>query len=101
MGARIHDVVAACVYLAAVAGAQAQGTCSKPQAPACAVERGQFDGQAGYDQCRMQMLAYKGGMEGYADCLDQASRPTDGQSARDELEAILTTFNRKARGELQ
>jgi hypothetical protein len=46
------------------------------------------------------MLKYKGDMEGYAGCLDQASRPTDGQSARDELEKNLALFNRKARGEL-
>jgi hypothetical protein len=73
--------------------------CSKPEAPSCAIERGRFAGLDDYDQCRMLMLKYKGGMEGYADCLDGASRPTEGQSARDELEANLVQFNRKARGE--
>jgi hypothetical protein len=101
MRARTGSVVAASVYLvAALTAAQAQGTCSKPEIPSCAIERGRFTGEEDYDKCRFQMLKHKSGMESYAECLDGASRPTDGQSARDELEQGLAQFNRKARGEL-
>jgi hypothetical protein len=100
MRARTASVVAASVYVAALTGAYAQGMCPKPETPACAIERGRFARDADYDQCRVQMITYKRDMESYAECLDGASRPTDGQSARDALEKDLAQFNRKARGEL-
>jgi hypothetical protein len=100
MRARTGSVVAASVYVAALAGAYAQGMCPKPETPACAVERGRFAREDDYEKCRIQMITHKGGMEDYAQCLDGGGRPTDGQSARDELEKDLALFNRKARGEL-
>src|SRR6185436_6902732 len=95
----LRGAAAACAYVVTLAAGHAQGVCSKPEAPACAIERGRFSGEEDYDQCRMLMIKYKSGMEGYAGCLDEASRPSDGQSARDELEENLTQFNRKARGD--
>jgi hypothetical protein len=96
----LRSAAAACAYVATLAAGHTQGTCSKPETPSCAIGKGRFAREADYDQCRVQMLKYKGDMEGYAGCLDQASRPMDGPSARDELDKNLALFNRKARGEL-
>jgi hypothetical protein len=99
MRPRILTAVAASVSVLIIAGAHAQGMCSKPQTPSCAIEPGRFAGEEEYDQCRLQMLKYKSSMETYAVCHDDADRRTEGQSARDELEQSLAVFNRKARGE--
>jgi hypothetical protein len=99
MRLRIRSAVVACVSLLTIAAAHAEGACSKPRTPSCATEPGRFEGEEGYDQCRMLMLKYKSGMEGFAECLDQASLPANAESARNELEQSLALFNRKARGE--
>jgi hypothetical protein len=45
------------------------------------------------------MLAYKGGMEVYAACLQADGQSPEEKSAREELEKILAQFNRRARGD--
>jgi hypothetical protein len=63
------------------------------------MEKGPFSSEAEFDQCRHPMIAYKGGMESYASCLDESEWPPDGLIARSELESVLMRFNRRARGE--
>jgi hypothetical protein len=94
-----RHVIATCAYVAAVTGGHTEAMCSKPEAPSCGIDKGLFARPADYDECRLQMIKYKSGMEGYAECLNGADRRSDGQSARDELEKTLAQFNRKARGE--
>jgi hypothetical protein len=77
----------------------AHAACSKPDIPACAVEKGAFGGEASFDQCRMQMLTYKDGMEKHASCTKEAGSAQDGQASEDELQATLAKFNQRARGE--
>ena len=92
----ITVAVAATVIL--IAG-PSHGACTKPETPACALERGPFPREEDFDQCRMQMIGYKGNMERYASCLDESEWPTDGLLARTELETTLGQYNRRARGE--
>lgn len=77
--------------------APAYAACTKPDVPACATQRGAFAGESDFDQCRNQMLAYKGGMEILAACLKEEKK--DDKPANDELEDVLAKFNRRARGE--
>ncbi len=91
--------IAALAGLAWLTGAQAQGDCMKPDTPACATGRGPFASGLDYDACRKEMLAYKAAMEAHAQCLDDAQRPAEGASAREELTGMLARFNRRARGE--
>lgn len=91
--------VMALMCLGVITAAHAQGVCTKPDTPACATGGGPFSGEAAYDECRKQMIAYKAGMEAYAACLDESEWPADGLIARTELESSLARFNRRARGE--
>lgn len=75
------------------------GSCTKPDAPLCALQAGRFAGVADFDNCRLQMVAYKDGMEALAQCHKQAGQSSQEQSALDELQGTLDRFNRKARGE--
>jgi hypothetical protein len=80
--------------VAVLAAGPAYAACSKPQAPTCAIE-GTFAKAWDQDQCRKQMIDYKGGMEAFAQCLEG-----DGQNqkpALDELEHTLAEFNRRSR----
>lgn len=88
-----------CVAVAVLIAGPAHAACTKPAIPACAVEKGAFASEANFDQCRIQMLAYKDEMEKHASCAKEAGSPQDGQSSEEELQATLATFNRRARGE--
>jgi hypothetical protein len=72
--------------------------CTKPDPPACATQRVPFANDDDADDCRMQMLAFRDGMDAYATCLGQAS-PDDEKAARADYEDIRVRFNRRARGE--
>jgi hypothetical protein len=94
---RVSTLAAIAVLLAG----PSHGACTRPDKPSCATAKTPFSGQADYDACRVEMIAYKGGMENLAQCLR-----SDGQSAADqravlaEMENALAQFNRRARGEL-
>lgn len=76
----------------------AHGACTKPDAPFCAVRPGPFTGVADFDQCRMQMIAYRDGIEVFATCVKQEKPGSpDEQAARDEYEKVWSQFNRRAR----
>jgi hypothetical protein len=68
--------------------------CSKPEAPSCAIE-GAFASAQEWDRCRLQMIAYKGGMEAFGECLREEKQ--DEQAAVEELEFTLSEFNRRSR----
>jgi hypothetical protein len=91
--------VTAVMCLAVPISGPACAACSKPDTPACAVEKGAFSSAAVFDQCRIQMLAYKDAMEKHASCNREAGSPQEGQSSEQELQATLAQFNRRARGE--
>lgn len=91
--------VTAFLCLAVLISGPAYAACSKPDIPACAVEKGAFAGETHYDQCRMQMIAYKAAIENHASCTKEAGSPQEGQSSEQELQATLAQFNRRARGE--
>jgi len=95
----MRSLIVVCVFIGAVAAAQAQGACIKPDTPSCAVERGPFPTALAYDDCRKEMIIFKKDMEGYASCLEESGWPPDALLASNELEAMLAQFNRRARGE--
>ncbi|MBX9827096.1 MAG: hypothetical protein K2Y27_19155 [Xanthobacteraceae bacterium] len=65
---------------------------SKPRAPYCADQFGQFDDQREFDRCRDEMESYKSRVQSYADCqrqmIDDATR---------EFNSAVASFNRRAR----
>jgi hypothetical protein len=71
-----------------------QGACTKPDAPSCAIE-GAFASVSDWDRCRIQMIAYKGGMETFIACLQKDGQ--DGETTERELEYTLSEFNRRSR----
>lgn len=75
-----------------------RAACIKPEIPACAVQKGPFPKDIDADNCRKDMIAYKGGMEAYSSCLGEG-QPQEKQSAGAELESALAQYNRRARGE--
>jgi hypothetical protein len=77
-----------------LAASSSYGACTKPPAPSCAIE-GAFASAQQWDQCRLQMLAYKGGMENFAGCLREEQG--DDAPAIAELEYTLSEFNRRSR----
>jgi len=87
------------VTVAILVSGPALAACTKPDIPACAVEKGAFGSEANFDQCRLQMLAYKSGMEAHATCTKEAGSPQEGQASEEELQDTLAKFNRRARGE--
>jgi len=87
------------ITIAILISGAANAACVKPEIPACAVEKGAFPNSAIFDQCRIQMLAYKDGMEQHATCTKEAGAPHEGQASEQELQATLTRFNQRARGE--
>ncbi|MGC2775744.1 MAG: hypothetical protein WA418_08935 [Bradyrhizobium sp.] len=89
----------AVALLAAVAGVgPSSAACSKPEAPACALETIPFVGMQDFDACRMQMLAFRDRMDAYASCRGETSSD-DEKAARADYEDIRVRFNRRARGE--
>ena len=88
-----------CAAFVVLISGPAYAACTKPAVPACAVEKGAFPNAAGFDECRMQMLAYKDGMEKHAACAKEAGSPQEEKSSEDELQATLATFNKRSRGE--
>ena len=95
----MRSLIAVCMCIGAVTAAHAQGACTKPDTPSCAIERGPFPTAMAYDECRKQMIVFKKDMEGYASCLEESAWPPDALLASTELEATLARFNRRARGE--
>lgn len=77
-----------------LAASSAHGACTKPQAPSCAIT-GAFAKAWDQDQCRQQMLPYKGSMENFAECLKGEGQ--DEKPALDELAHTLAEFNRRSR----
>jgi hypothetical protein len=88
-----------CVAVAVLISGPAHAACTKPDIPACAVQKGAFPGGADFDQCRKQMLGYKDGMETHASCTKEAGSLQEGQASEQELQATLAKFNQRARGE--
>lgn len=91
MGGKAFACAAAISLLAA---GSAYGACAKPEAPSCAIT-GAFAKARDQDQCRQQMLPYKGDMEDFAACLKREGQ--DDKPALDELEYTLAEFNRRSR----
>ena len=91
--------ITAVICLAVLVSGPAYAACTKPVIPVCAVEKDAFASEAIFDQCRMQMIAYKGGMEQHASCAKEAGSPQEEKSSEQELQATLDAFNRRARGE--
>jgi hypothetical protein len=89
----------ASIAVAVLISGPAHAACTKPDIPACAVEKGAFTGEASFDQCRIQMLTYKDAMEKHASCTKEAGSPQAGQASEQELQATLAKFNQRARGE--
>lgn len=77
-----------------LAAGPACGACNKPAAPSCAIE-GAFAKPRDQDQCRLQMLPYRGAMELFAECLKGEGQ--DEKPALAELEHTLAEFNRRSR----
>jgi len=75
-----------------------QAACSKPETPACALQRVPFASDAAADDCRKAMLVFRDTMDAYASCLGQTSQD-DEKVARDEFEDVRMQFNRRARGD--
>lgn len=75
------------------------GACTKPEAPSCALQTGAFAGQAIFDSCRLEMIAYRRTMEAFAECHQKDGQAAQEKAARDELVDVLARFNRRARGE--
>lgn len=71
--------------------------CVKPEPPACVRARTPFDGQADFDACRKEMLAFRDAMDQRASCLAPKSA-ADEKAARDEYEEVRVRFNKRARG---
>jgi hypothetical protein len=88
-----------CIAVAVLMSAPADAACTKPDIPACAVQKGAFPVEADFDQCRKQMLGYKDAMETHASCTKAAGSPQEGQASEQELQAALAKFNQRARGE--
>jgi hypothetical protein len=75
------------------------GACTKPEAPACAMQTGAFAGEAVFDSCRLAMISYRTGMDAFAECVQKDGQADQEKAARAELENVLAQFNRRARGE--
>ena len=90
----MRGVVFVIATVAIVAANPTHAACSKPQAPSCAIE-GAFAQPRDQDECRLQMLPYKGGMEAFAECLKAEGQ--DELPALSELDHTLAEFNRRSR----
>jgi hypothetical protein len=88
----------AAIGLAVLAITPSQGACSKPDAPSCALERVPFASDKAADDCRLEMLKFRDGMDGYASCLGEVSKDQE-KAARDDYEEVRIRFNKRARGE--
>ena len=95
----MRSVVLAVTCIGILIAGPSHGACTKPEAPVCGQQPGPFAGPADFDECRLQMISYKGAMETLADWLQNEGQSGQEQSAREELEAVLARFNRRARGE--
>lgn len=82
----------------ALATGSTQAACSKPEAPTCATRMVPFATDKDADDCRLDMLRYRDGMDRYASCLGETSADQE-KAVRGEYEDIRIRFNRRARGE--
>jgi hypothetical protein len=73
--------------------ADAQGYCSKPDAPSCASRYGTFDDQDEFERCRSRMTAYRSDVESYLSCIKRES-----DSALQDYNDAVERFNQRARG---
>jgi hypothetical protein len=92
------NAVLAAVGLAVLAVTTSQGACLKPDAPNCALERVPFASDKAADDCRKDMVKFRGAMDSYATCLAGISTDQE-KAARDDYEDVRVQFNRRARGE--
>jgi hypothetical protein len=90
----VHGTLLVVAIIGLLSANLAEAACTKPQAPVCALQ-GSFAKASDQDQCRLQMLPYRGAMETFAECLKQEGR--DDKPALDELEYTLAEFNRRSR----
>jgi hypothetical protein len=89
---RISGAVVAC-SIALLVGTEARASCSKPDAPSCASSYGRFDDELSFESCKSDMESYKSDVETYLSC-----QRRDGQSAIDDYNEAVESFNRRARG---
>jgi hypothetical protein len=88
----------AAIGMAVLAITPSQGACTKPDAPACALERVPFASDKAADDCRKDMLKFRDAMDRYASCLGETSADQE-KAARDDSEDVRIRFNKRARGE--
>jgi hypothetical protein len=73
--------------------AAANAYCSPPSAPSCATRYGAFDDQDDFDRCKRQMSSYQSEAQDYLSCMRRES-----DSAVEEYNSAVDSFNRRARG---
>jgi len=94
---RFHVFAFALLGVSLTAGSS-HADCTKPDAPACALQTIPFAKDKDADDCRKDMLRFRDAMDVYALCLGTTSTDQE-KKARDEYEDIRVKFNRRARGE--
>ena len=70
----------------------ASGYCSQPDPPYCATTYGSFDSSYDFDSCKSQMQSYQSDVESFLSC-----QKRDSQTAIDEYNDAVESFNRRAR----
>jgi hypothetical protein len=95
---RVNVLALALLCVSVTAGSSHAG-CTRPDAPTCAIQLIPFAKDQDADDCRKDMLRFRGAMDVYASCLGTTSTDQE-KKARDEYEDIRVRFNRRARGEL-
>lgn len=88
----------AAIGVAVLAAAPSHAACSKPDAPACALERIPFASDLAADDCRKDMLKFRDAMGAYASCLGETSADQE-KAARNDYDDVRIRFNKRARGE--
>lgn len=94
----MRSLAFAFAVLAILVATPLHASCAKPEPPSCAQQAEPFADVEEFDRCRMQMLAYRDGIDVFATCLQSEGQSANEQSARDEFQDILSRFNRRARG---
>jgi hypothetical protein len=89
-------VGAGLVVLGLTAASRAYAACSEPERPACAIQTVPFATPGDADNCRLQMLGFRDGMDAFARCAGETSSD-DEKQARDRYEDVRLRFNRRAR----
>lgn len=92
-----RDVFLLACLAATLSTGPLQAACVKPEAPVCATRTVPFATDKDADDCRIAMLSFRDGMDGYASCLGETSSD-QAEAARADYEDIRVRFNRRARG---